>query len=80
MVVYDETLAQTGSFGVLQAGHIWGPFGPIWTLLNHFKQKLIFRSEAPPPNPTLSIWGKKSFLAVMDGCSEVPKPSYLPLL
>ena len=42
---------------------IWNPFakslGPIWNLLDHFKQKFIFCSEAPPPNPTLSIWGKK---------------------
>ena len=22
---------------------IWDPFGPIWTLLDHFKQKLIYR-------------------------------------
>ena len=38
---------------------IWDPFGPIWTLLDHFKQKVIFCSEAPPPNLTLSIRGKK---------------------
>ena len=29
---------------------IWDPFGPIWTLLDHFKQELIFCSEAPLPN------------------------------
>ena len=29
------------------------------TLLDRFKQKLIFCFEAPPPNPTLSIWGIK---------------------
>ena len=34
-------------------------FGPIWTLLDHFKQKFILCSGASPPNPTLSIWGKK---------------------
>ena len=39
---------------------IWNPFGPIWTLLDHFKQKLIFCFGAPPPNHTLYIWGKKS--------------------
>ena len=38
---------------------IWDPLGPIWTLLDHFKQKLIFCFEVSPPNPTLSIWGKK---------------------
>ena len=35
------------------------PFGPIWTLLDHFKQELIFCSEAPLQNPILSIWGKE---------------------
>ena len=35
------------------------PFGPIWTLLDRFKQELIFCSEAPLQNPILSIWGKK---------------------
>ena len=34
-------------------------FGPIWTLLDNFKQELIFCSEAPLQNPTLSISGKK---------------------
>ena len=38
---------------------IRNPFGPIWTLLDRFKQELIFCSEAPLPTPTLSIWGKK---------------------
>ena len=35
------------------------PFRPIWTHLGHFKQKLIFCSKAPLPNPTLSFWGEK---------------------
>ena len=35
------------------------PFGPIWTLLDHFKQELIFCSIAPLQSPILSIWGKK---------------------
>ena len=35
------------------------PLGPICTLLDHFKQKLILCSEAPPPNPTSSILGRK---------------------
>ena len=30
-----------------------GSFGPIWTLLDHFKQELIFCSEAPLPKPTI---------------------------
>ena len=38
---------------------VFDPFGLIWTLFVHFKQKLMFCSGAPPPNPTLSIWGKK---------------------
>ena len=36
--------------------------GLFWAhvdLLDHFKQELIFCSEAPLPTPTLSIWGKK---------------------
>ena len=45
---------------------ICDPFGPLWTLLDHFKQKLIFCSEAPPPNPTLSIWGE-NFIFVWNG-------------
>ena len=43
---------------------LWDPFGSIWTLLDHFKQKLIFCSEAPPPNPILSIWGKQFIFAL----------------
>ena len=35
-----------------------GPSG-VWTLFDHFRRKFIFCSEAPLPNPTLSIWGKK---------------------
>ena len=35
------------------------PFGPIWTLLDHFKQELNFCSKAPLPNPTFSILGKE---------------------
>ena len=31
------------------------PFGPIWTHLDHFKEKLIFCSKVPLPNPTLSF-------------------------
>ena len=42
---------------------IWDPFGPIWTHQDHFKQELIFCSEAPFQNPTLSIWGKKIIFA-----------------
>ena len=38
---------------------IWDPFGPVWTLLDHFKRKMIFCPKAPPPNPTLSFWGNK---------------------
>ena len=45
-------------------------FGPIWTPLDHFKQKLIFCSRAPPPKPYFFhlgqninfclIWSKRS--------------------
>ena len=57
---------------------IRNPFGPIWTLLDRFKQELIFCSEAPLPTPTLSVWGKKSFLSKMaqkgpDGPKMGPK-------
>ena len=42
---------------------IWDPFRPVWTLLDHFKQKMIFCSKALPPNPTyfvdMSLWGNK---------------------
>ena len=53
---------------------IWDPFGPIWTILGHFKQKLIFCSEAPPPHP---FGAKNSFLFEMaqkgpDGPKRVP--------
>ena len=56
---------------------IWDPFGPIWTILDHFKQELIFCSEAPLPNPPLSITGKTSFFSEMvqngpDGPKRVP--------
>ena len=33
----------------------WDPFEPIWTPLDHVKQKMIFCSEAPPPNSTLFL-------------------------
>ena len=39
---------------------IWDPFGPVWTLSDHFKQKMIFCLKAPPPNPTLPLRGNKS--------------------
>ena len=53
--------------------HDWGwpKNGPFWTkngqtwqacqnsVLDHFKQELIFCSEAPLQNPILSIWGKE---------------------
>ena len=57
---------------------ILDPFGPIWTLLDHFKQESIFCSEAPLPPPTLFIWGKKSILSKMvqkgsDGRKRGPK-------
>ena len=38
---------------------IWDLFGPIWALLDPFKQELIICSEAPLQSPILSIWGKK---------------------
>ena len=38
---------------------IWNPFGPIWTLFDYFKWKIIFCSKAPSLNPTLSLWGNK---------------------
>ena len=52
-----------------------GPSGPFF---DHFRRKFIFCSEAPLPNPTLSIWGKKSFLSEMvqkgpDGPKRGPK-------
>ena len=28
-------------------------------VFDYFKQKMIFCSKAPPPNPTLSLWGNK---------------------
>ena len=37
---------------------VFDPFGS-------FQTKIDFFSKAPPPNPTLSIWGKKSFLSEM---------------
>ena len=49
---------------------------PFWD--HHFKQNLFFCSAAPPPNPTFSILGKKSFLSEMvqkgpDGPKQGPK-------
>ena len=35
-------------------------FGPIWTPLDHFKQKLIFCSRAPPPKPYFFHLGQKT--------------------
>ena len=39
---------------------IWGHFGPIWTLLDHFRQNLIFCSKSLRPRSTFLFWGKKS--------------------
>ena len=39
---------------------IWGHFGPIWTLWNHFRQHLIFGSKSLWPRSTLCFLGKKS--------------------
>ena len=39
------------------------PKWSIWTLSDHFKQELIFCSEAPLQNPTLFIWDKKIIFA-----------------
>ena len=41
---------------------VFDHLGPIWARvdpLDHFEQKMIFGSKAPPPNPTLSLWGNK---------------------
>ena len=38
---------------------IWNLFGPVWTLLDHFKRNMNFCSKAPLPNPSLSLWGNK---------------------
>ena len=38
---------------------IWRHFGPIWTLLNHFRLNLIFCSKSLWPKSSLSFWGKK---------------------
>ena len=42
---------------------IWGIFGLIWTLLDHFRQNLIFCSKLLWPRSTLCFWGKKSILS-----------------
>ena len=39
---------------------IWRHFGPIWTLLNHFRLNLIFCPKSLWPRSTLCFWGKKS--------------------
>ena len=44
---------------------IWGHFGPIWTLWNHFRQHLIFGSKSLWPRSTLCFLGKKSSFCEM---------------
>ena len=44
--------------------NMWDPFGPIWTLLDHFKQELIFCSEAPLQTLFVHL-GKKIILSEM---------------
>ena len=56
---------------------IWEPFGPVWTLLDHFKRKMIFCSKALSPNPSLSFWATNWFLSEIvqkgpDGPKRVP--------
>ena len=38
---------------------IWDIFGLIWTLLDHFRQNLIFCSKLLWPRSTLCFWGEK---------------------
>ena len=85
--ILDQKWLKMAGLSTLQSGTkmvnitvstIWDHFWPIWTLLDHFKQELIFCSEAPLQNPILSIWGKKSFLSEMvqsglDGLNRVSK-------
>ena len=40
--------------------HVFGHLGPIWTLLDHFRQNLIFCSKSLWPRNTFLFWGKKS--------------------
>ena len=37
-------------------GPFLGPSGPFWTISIYSN---VFCSKAPPPNPTLSLWGNK---------------------
>ena len=39
---------------------IWGHFGPIWTLLDHFRQNLIFCLKTEKCFLAEVIWSKKS--------------------
>ena len=41
---------------------IWNHLGPIWTLLNHFRQKLTFCFKALWPRGSLCFWGKQFIL------------------
>ena len=43
-------------------GTLLGRSATFWTISNN---SWFVCSEAPPPNPTLSIWGKNSFLSEM---------------
>ena len=38
---------------------IWGHFGPIWTLLDHFRQNLIFCLKTEKCFLAKVIWSKK---------------------
>ena len=52
---------------------IWDPFGPTWNLLDHFKQKFIFCSQAHLPNPTLGQKNRLSEIIWMKGGLRVRK-------
>ena len=45
---------------------IWGHFGPIWTLWDHFRQNLIFCLKNTKCFLAKVIWGKKSSLVWND--------------
>ena len=52
---------------------IWDPLEPTWNLLDHFKQKFIFCSQAHLPNPTLGQKNRLSEIIWMKGGLRVRK-------
>ena len=56
--IHDWGWPKNGPFWTKNGRLVNAPKWSIWTLMDHFKQELIFCSVAPLQNPILSIWGK----------------------